>query len=269
MKLLSLWFAFLMGPRLYFSSNRQSTSSTQSTANYDNRIGVGDQGILAGDGANVGNDNRDFTDNSALTVTSNTATTTTTTGSNNDNRDLSDNSVFSVVSTDNRSSSTVDSRDFSDRSSFSSVDNRVTNITSADPEIVRAAAAASEASARYSALSASAASDVAREIGSQALDTAAGFAGAGSALVESSLRFGDAVTERSQAGILDVFKTAAGIVADSAREDREFAGAFVGKVFETTKSADQQNTEKLVKAGTVVAGIAGAAFVLSKIFGKP
>ncbi len=286
MKLLSLWFAFLMGPRLYFSSNRQSASTTNATTNNDNRVGVGDNGILAGDGANVGNDNRDFTDNSSLSITS--TANTSTSNSNNDNRDFSDRSSFNLVSTDNRVS--IDARDFSDRSSFSSVDNRVTNITSSDPEVAKAAAEAARRAAAAAEASSLASSEVSREIAARALDTSAALAGSGTKLLESALNYGDAVSARSaesnktatrdaltfagSAGqsafdiVSDVVGKAVSAVTKSAEQDREFAGAFVGKVFETTKSADQQNTEKIVTAGTTVGLAVAAVWGLAKIFGK-
>lgn len=282
MKILRFWCGVMLGLhlRLFFSSNKQQSSTQTATTNNDNRIGVGDQGILAGDGAQVGNDNRTFDDHSSFAITS-------------------DSSNRSTNSTKN-----VDKRDFSDRSSFSSVDNRVTNITSLDPEVAKAAANAAARASEQSSAASKAASESNRDVALRALDTSASLAGSGERLLGAALNYGDSVSERAfefggksldassdalkgalnESGnaradaltfgdraikaLSGVFDTAVNLVAKGAKEDREFAGEFVGRVFDTTKSADQQNTEKIVKMATILGGIALGAWAAIAVFGK-
>lgn len=267
------------------SSSRQTQTQNTATTNNDNRVAVGDQGVLAGNGANVGNDNRTFDDHSSFSITSDSSVRNSNSG--NDNRSFDDHSSF-FVDGSNRSvttTTTTDNRDFSDRSTFNSTDNRVTNITTADPAVAAAAARASEQSALASGRAAEASNETARAIAALALGSADRLAGAGTELFDAALAYGDSVGERSagttrdafqfagQAGegalgfISGAFDKAVDAVTKSAKEDRDFAGAFVGKVFETTKSADQQNTEKIVKAATVLGVAAAVIFGAVKIFG--
>ncbi len=111
-------------------------------------------------------------------------------------------------------------------------DNSVTNITTADPEIVARAFDATEAVVERALDSADTqnlrAYEFAREANSDALAVAA-----------------------------DTFDAAAKTVAADAAASREFAGDLVNQVIASAKSADERNVETITKALTVVA-IAGA-----------
>ncbi|MEY2878324.1 MAG: hypothetical protein RLZZ15_704 [Verrucomicrobiota bacterium] len=254
---LGRWLAFLFAEplRLNFSSSKSSQSSSTATSNVsnDNRVGVGDNGVLVGDGSSVGNDNRKFDDHSSFAVTSNQATTNTTTntttGSNNDNRKFDDHSSFAVSTQSNDSHnrttvdnhSVVDNRNLSDNSVYQATDNRVTNITnnSLDASVARGA-----------------------------IDASQMLAGEAGKMLAASYNFGDQISARSYAASQEALKLAVDSVSTGAAQDRAFAGEFLGKVFETTKSADQQTTAGLVKAVTVIVGIVAAVFAAVRIFGR-
>lgn len=153
------------------------------------------------------------------------------TNTNTDARDLSDHSSFtdSSVKDSNNTATTnnIDSRDLSDHSTFSdsSQTTYTTNIATLDGTVALGAISAAQAVAGQS-----------RDV------------------LEAALNFGDKVTER-----------ATSLASDSADKNRDFASKVVASVFETTKSETAQTTDKLVQAGTVIAGLLSAAFVLGKL----
>lgn len=249
--------------------SKQQSSTSSATSIVDQRVGVADDGIYAGAGASVveGNDFRTFDDHSSFELTS----------------------------------VTTDSRDFSDNSQFHYTDSSQTYVTTADPEVAKAAIAASEAAATAAAAAADRASTAAEKTATAGLSAAVELSRQSTGLFESALGFGEAATseafrtanvlteagfgavadanERSldfardtQAGAVsligDVIGRAFSAVTQSADADRAFASEFTGRIFETTKSADQQNVEKIVKAVTVVLGLIVAAWAGVRIFGK-
>ena len=212
------------------SSSQQSSSST-ATSVTDQRVGVADQGVYAGAGAEVtqGNDFRTFDDHSS----------------------------FSVQANDSRQFTTVDSRQF--------VDQSVTNVTTLDGEVAREAIAATAATAKS-----------ATEQNTKLLESALDF---GEAVTGDAFKTQNqvveqgfsAVTTASQSAIgfaAGALKTAVDAVTKSADADRAFASEFTGRIFDTAKSADQANVEKIIKAVTVIIGLLAAAWAGKAIFGR-
>lgn len=252
MNLLRSWLFLFAGLNLRccVSSSKQQQSSVadNSVKNYDNRIGVGDQGILAGDGANVGNDNRTFDDHSSLSIVS------------TDSRDMSDRST--TIDGRDMSTTAIDSRDFSDRSSFSSVDNSVTNtnITTLDGDISKRAIEAVENAGRSLADAVKQATVSSQAVSLRALD------GQGAA-VSDALGFGRTALGLSHGTAdtaIEFARSTQAAFAKSADDTRDFVGEFAGKVLETAKSSDQQTTEKVVKAATIISAIVALYAVASK-----
>lgn len=208
-------------------SSTQQTSSTSTTA-LDNRQAV-DSGVIANSGASVDmstntTDNRDLSDHSNFNVANSGNTTTT------DNRDLSDHSSFSVANSGNttttNNTTTTDSRDLSDHSSFSSSysDTSTTNIQAADAEVLKQTAA-------------------------RAFESLNGLSSDANKSALAALKFGDDVNDRSVDAVAATAREFAGIASKSL----ELASSATTLVSENAKSSDQLSTEKLIKAGTVVA----------------
>lgn len=253
-------------------SSSQSTSQASNTQVADSRVGVSDQGIYAGAGAAVsqGNDFRTFDDNSSFSVATDNRVF--------DSRDLSDNSSFSSVSNDSRDFSetytSTDNRDLSDRSSFAYSDSstKTTNITNSDPEVAKAGLGAAVELSQQSGRLFQSALNFGESVTGEAFKASnstveAGFRAVGDAN-KRSLDFATATNQGAGQLVAQVTEQALGYVAKSADADRAFAAEFTGRVFDTAKSADQANVEKIVRAGTIVAGIVGAVLAAKFIFGK-
>lgn len=167
----------------------------------------------------------------------------------NDFRAFDDHSSFSVTSTD--------SRDMSDHS--------VTNITTLDAEVTKAAIEGNVAVTK-----------AATEQGTQMLESVLNY---GDSVTDKAFKFSNGITEAGFSAVTDANKrslefgatalqTAVDAVTKSADADRAFASEFTGRIFETAKSADQANVEKIVKAITVILGVIAAAWAARSIFGK-
>jgi len=250
---------FAAHARFCGGDSTSAQSSSTSTTAYDQRQAV-ESGVIANSGANVDlstntYDSRNLSDNSTFSVANsgNTATTNNTTNTNTtnttDSRDLSDHSTFSVANSGNTattstttnetnnaySTSTTDARDLSDHSSFAYSDTSTTsvNIQTADAEVLK-----KTAETAFSSLN---------DLSSR-----------NQAVLEAAFTYGDTVSKRA-AEAVDSAQKSASAATNAALGLAEKSASIIA---DNNKTADQQNTEKVLDTAKVIAGIVAAAVVV-------